>query len=87
MTDNYQFEKSNTPESIDSYSHFSDKQWNYVPDINSGVYQNSGLTLVSWDLSAIYNSGKFTDLSECFLTLPIILSAVFSAAGSFNYLK
>ena len=75
MTDNYQFEKSNTPESIDSYSPFTSKQWNYVPDINSGVYQSNGLSLVSWDLSSIYNSATFTDLSEAFITLPILLSA------------
>ena len=49
MTDNYQFAKSNLSEGVDSYSPFTDKQWNYINDINSGVYQNSGLTLVQWD--------------------------------------
>ena len=82
MTDNYQFEKSNTPESIDSYSPFTSKQWNYVPDINSGVYQSNGLSLVSWDLSSIYNSATFTDLSEAFITLPILLSAGCCATAS-----
>ena len=75
MTDNYQFSKSNSTENIDSYSPFTDKQWNYINDINSGVYQNSGLTLVQWDLSSIYNSSKWSDISECYVTLPITMVA------------
>ena len=81
MTDNYQFEKSNSPESLGNYSPFTDKQWNYVPDINSGVYQSQGLSLVTWDLSALYNSSKFVDLSECYITLPIIMAAGFTTAA------
>ena len=80
MSDNYQFAKSNLSENVDSYSPFIDKQWNYINDINSGVYQNSGLTLVQWDLSTIYNSSRFSDLSECFITLPIIMSAGMASA-------
>jgi hypothetical protein len=98
MTDNYQFSKSIISEGVDSYSPFTDKQWNYVNDINSGVYQNSGLTLVQWDLSSIYNSSKFTDLSECYVTIPIILTAGMASgavppvpiapiAGSFSLLS
>ena len=98
MTDNYQFAKSNLSEGVDSYSPFTDKQWNYINDINSGVYQNSGLTLVQWDLSSIYNSSKFSDLSECYVTIPIVLSAgiatgaappvaIAPIAGSFSLLS
>jgi hypothetical protein len=98
MTDNYQFAKSNLSEGVDSYSPFTDKQWNYLNDINSGVYQNSGLTLVQWDLSSIYNSSKFSDLSECYVTLPIVLTAgiatganpplpIAPIAGSFSLLS
>ena len=39
MSDNYQFAKSNLSENVDSYSPFTDKQWSYINDINSGVYQ------------------------------------------------
>ena len=96
MTDNYQFAKSNLSESVDSYSPFTDKQFNYLNDINSGVYQNSGLTLVQWDLSSIYNSSKFSDLSECYVTIPIVLTAGLASAvpapiapiaGSFSLLS
>ena len=82
MTDNYQFNKSNLSENVDSYSPFVDKQWNYINDINSGVYQNSGLTLVQWDLSSIYNSAKFSDVSEFYITLPIVMSAMFGTANA-----
>ncbi len=37
MTDNYQFSKSNTTENIDSYSPFTDKQWNYINNIKIQV--------------------------------------------------
>ena len=96
MSDNYQFAKSNLSENVDSYSPFIDKQWNYVNDINSGVYQNSGLSLISWDLSTIYNSSRFSDLSECFITLPIVMTAgmasnvpaaVAPVAGNFSLLS
>ena len=82
MTDNYQFNKSNLSENVDSYSPFTDKQWNYIPDINSNVYQNSGLTLVQWDLSSIYNSATFSDVSEFYITLPIVMSAMFGTANA-----
>jgi len=50
-SDNYEFAKSTSPQGVDLYSPFTDKQWNYVNDINSGVYQNnSGLTQVQFDL-------------------------------------
>ena len=82
MTDNYQFEKSNTPESIGSYSPFTNKQWNSVSDINSGVYQSTGLTQVSWDLSSIFNTTTWTDVSEHYITLPIVLSAGYGQNNS-----
>lgn len=75
-SDNYEFTKSMHPQSVDAYSAFTDKQFNYISDTNSGVYSNnSGLTQVQWDLSSIYNSGGFTSTEDCYLTLPIILTA------------
>lgn len=46
-SDNYEYAKSSTPQSVDNYSAYTDKQWNYINDINNGVYSNnSGLTQV-----------------------------------------
>jgi hypothetical protein len=81
-SDNYEFAKSSAPQGVDMYTPFQDKQWNYLNDINSGVYSNnSGLTNVQFDLTSIYNSGKFCNASDLFLTIPIVNTAVFSAAN------
>ena len=56
MTDNYEYNRSMEPQSENQYSPYTDKQYNsYINDINSGVYQNNGLSLVQFDLSSIYN--------------------------------
>lgn len=81
MTDNYEFNKSMEPQSEGQYSPYTDKQFNsYINDINSGVYTNNGLTLVQFDLSSIYNSTKFTDVSDAFVVLPITMVAACSTA-------
>ncbi len=67
MTDNYEYNRSMEPQSQKDYSPYTDKQYNsYINDINSGVYQNNGLSLVQFDLSSIYNSAKFTDTNGLF---------------------
>ena len=69
--------RAEMPQSVDAYSSFTDKQWNYINDINNGVYaNNSGLTQVQFDLSSIYNSGGFTATQDMFLTIPIVMTAV-----------
>jgi len=75
-SDNYEFSKSSAPQSVSAYSAYTDKQWNYISDINSGVYaNNSGLSLVQWDLTSIYNSAGFSDASDLFLAVPIVMCA------------
>ena len=79
MTDNYEFNRSMDTQSANDYSPYTDKQYNsYINDINSGVYQNNGLSLVQFDLSSIYNSSKFTDTNDLFVVLPIVMVAAFS---------
>ena len=79
MTDNYEYNRSMEPQSENEYSPYTDKQYNsYINDINSGVYQNNGLSLVQFDLSSIYNSAKFTDTNDLFVVLPIVMVAAFS---------
>ena len=75
-SDNYTFAKSSHPQSVSEYTAFTDKQWNYISDINSGVFtNNSGLTLVTWDLTSIYNSAGVADVSDLFLAIPIVMVA------------
>ena len=81
MTDNYEYNRSMYPQSENEYSPYSDKQYNsYINDINSGVYQNNGLSLVQFDLSSIYNSAKFTDTNDLFTVLPIVMVAAYSTS-------
>lgn len=82
MTDTYEFNRSSFPQSENEYSPYTDKQYNsYVNDINSGVYNNNGLSLVQFDLSSIYNSSRFTDCDDLFAVLPITMVAAFSAGA------
>lgn len=81
-SDNYEFSKSSQPQSVDAYSSYTDKQWNYINDINNGVYaNNSGLTQVQFDLTSIYNSGGFTDAGDMYLTIPIVMTAAFATSA------
>jgi len=81
MTDNYEYNRSMLVQSENEYSPYTDKQYNsYINDINSGVYQNNGLSLVQFDLSSIYNSAKFTDTNDLFVVLPIVMVAAFSTS-------
>jgi hypothetical protein len=78
-SDAYSFAKSSSPQGVDQYTPYADKQWNYINDINSGVYTASN-TLVQFDLTSIYNSGQFSDASDLFLTIPILLEAKWADA-------
>jgi hypothetical protein len=83
MTDNYEYRKSVTKQSDGDYSPFVDKQYNnYINDINNGIYTNSSLTLVNFDLGQIYNSAKHTNPSDMFIVIPITIAAAFSNSGT-----
>lgn len=83
MTDNYEFNRSSFPQSENEYSPYTDKQYNsYINDINSGVYNNNGLSLVQFDLSSIYNSSRFTDCDDLFAVLPVTMVAAFSTSSA-----
>ena len=96
MSDNYEFEKSSRPQDIDGYSPYVDKQYNgFINDLNGGVYTNTSLSLVQFDLGQIYNSQKFTDTNDMFMVVPITMVAGFSTgtqivdpvAGNVNLLS
>ena len=77
-SDNYSFEKSCESQSLEDNTPFKSKTYSYLNDINSSVYNNNGLSLVQFDLSSIYNSTGFSDSADLFLTIPIVMSAVYS---------
>jgi len=76
-SDNYEFSKSSAPQDVSDYSAYTDKQWNFVNDINSGVYNVAGQSLVQFDLSNVYSSGM-TDITDLYLTIPLIMVATTS---------
>jgi hypothetical protein len=76
-SDAYSFAKASSPQGVDQYTPYADKQWNYINDINSGVYTATN-TLLQFDLTSIYNSGQFSDASDLFLTIPITMQAVWA---------
>lgn len=84
LTDAYEWAKSNMPQDIMKNTPFSNYQYNYVNDINSGIYQNSGgVSLVQFDLSSIYNSSVWTNSQSHFILLPIVrVAELRSSAGA-----
>ena len=83
MSDNYEFTKSSIPQAIDDYSPYIDKQSNnYINDINSGVYTNNSLSLVTFDLGQIYNSNTFTDTNDLTLVIPVCMVAAYSTGSA-----
>lgn len=82
MTDAYLFSKSTLPQGVDMETPFTSKNWNYINDINGGVYQNSsGLSLVQFDLSSIYNSTQLIDPSSMFMAIPITYVSAYAYSG------
>jgi len=79
-SDNYSFEKACEPQSLEDATPYKSKTFSYINDINSGVYNNNGLSLVQFDLSSIYNSSSFSDASDLFLTIPLVMTAVYGSA-------
>lgn len=79
-TDEFNFLQSVSPQTVDT-SPYSEKNFNNINDINSGVYSNQGLTLVQFDLSSIYNSSAYTDTNDAFFAIPLVMSAQYSTGA------
>jgi hypothetical protein len=80
-TDNYKMAKSEEPQSTSQYTPFEESQFNYLNDINSGVY-SSNPTLVQWDLTSIMSHNAFTSVEDLFVTIPIVMVAQYvTSAG------
>jgi len=83
MSDVYEFDKASKIQSTNSYSPYTDKQYNqYINDINNGVYSNNSLSLINYDLGQIFNSSKYTNPADLFVVLPIMITAGYSAANT-----
>ena len=83
MCDNYELAKSMFPQGIESETPYVSKQWNYINDINGGIYSNNGLSLVQFDLSSIYNSTNLIQPDSAFLAIPITyVSALVTSGGA-----
>jgi hypothetical protein len=65
------------PQSVESESPYTSKQFNFVQDINGGIYSNNGLSLVQFDLSSIYNSTNLIQPDSMFLAIPITIVNTF----------
>ena len=78
-SDNYVFSKSEAPQGFELESPYTSLQYNYVNDINSGVYASSGLALTQFDLSSIYNSAGFLNPSEMYVTIPICYTMAYTS--------
>ena len=73
-SDNYEFARSSAPQSVKDYSAYTDKQWNYKTDSNGGVYQAQN-SMVEIDISSIYQSDGYTDVSDFYVVVPLVMVA------------
>jgi hypothetical protein len=80
-SDNYELARSLAPQSIKDYGAFTDKQWNYKPDSNGSVYQAQNAN-VEFDLSSIYQSDAYTDVSDMYIVIPTCMVATVSAGAT-----
>jgi hypothetical protein len=81
-SDNYELARSSAPQSIKDYSAFTDKQWNSKADLSGGVYQAQN-SLVELDLSNIYRSDGYSDVSDYYCVIPTCMVATcITSAGA-----
>ena len=78
MSDNYEFSRSQIQQGIGLSTPYVDKNSQYVVDINNGVYSNSGLTQVNFDMGSIFNSNKMVDMSQAYICIPICVAGAYS---------
>ena len=83
MTDVYEFTKSCLPQGVGDETPYSSKQWGYLQDLNNGSYTSgSGLSMVQFDLSSIYNSTKLIDPSQCYFAIPITYATAYTNSSN-----
>jgi hypothetical protein len=80
--DQYEYLKSCEPQGVNLESPYVSKNWNFTNDINQGIYTNSSLTLVQYNLSNLFNSSTLIDTKECFLIIPTVTCVRLTNAGN-----
>jgi len=80
--DQFEYLKSCEPQGINLDSPYVSKNWNFTNDINQGIYTNSSLTLVQYNLSNLFNSSQLIDTKECFLIIPTVTCVRLTNAGT-----
>ena len=81
MADIYEFSKSNMPQSIESETPFLEKNYSYINDLNSGVYSSS-LSLVTIDMSSIYNSQSLFSPEDAYIVIPVTMVSAYTSNNS-----
>jgi hypothetical protein len=82
MSDFDEFQKSNATQSFATQgTPYESKRWNYLNDLNNGVYQNNSQTLLQFDLSSLYTSGQFIDPANMYLVIPVVYTAAWAGVG------
>lgn len=73
VVDQFDYITSMTPQGIELNKPYVSKNYNFINDINNGVYSNTnGTTLVQYDLTSIFNSSTATNPSDHFLIVPTV---------------
>ena len=81
MSDSYELAKCMQPQDV-SDTPYESKVYNFISDINSGVYSNNAQSLVQFNLSDIYTATQFVDMSQIYLTLPMVYTACYSSGNA-----
>ena len=81
MSDFYELAKCMQPQDV-SDTPYESKVYNFISDINSGVYSNNAQSLVQFNLSDIYTATQFVDMSQIYLTLPMVYTACYSSGNA-----
>lgn len=72
-TDSYEFKRSSESQSLyDDFNVYMRKDYNYINDTNSSVYSQNSMSLVTFDLSSIFNSARWTDTNDLVLVIPTV---------------
>jgi len=80
-TDKYVLEKSSVDQQV-SNTPFENKAFNYINDLNGGIYQNNSLSLVQFDMGSLYNSKYFLNPQDFFIAIPITMVYLLNNTGT-----
>jgi len=72
-TDSYEFKRSSESQSLyDDFNVYMRKDYNYINDTNSSVYSQNSMSLVTFDLSSIFNSARWHNTNDFALVCTVV---------------